>query len=89
MEAKFKEILNKYAKRHSVAGRWPEWYHPVEPEDSESIQAPKKFTLEQPHPTTKQQDAWWKDQIEPLGPVGLLIEAAVWNGLVIDQELRV
>ena len=59
MEAKFKEILNKYAKRHSVAGRWPEWYHPVEPEDSEGIQAPTKFPLEQPHPTTKQQDAGW------------------------------
>ncbi len=89
MEAKFKEILYKYAKKHSVGDRWPDWYHHVVQVDAEGIQAPRRFPLEQPHPTTNQHEAGWKDQIEPMGPIGLLIEAAVRNGLLIDQELRI
>ena len=88
MEAKFKDILYKYAQRHKVDGRWPKWFQPTEQGEPKVIQTPKVFPMEQPHPTTKQHEAGWKDQIEPLGPVGLLIEAAVWNGLVIDQEMR-
>ena len=89
MEGKFKEILQKYATKHRVGSKWPDWYHPGEQEGSEGMQVPTQFPLEQPHPTTKQHDAGWSDQIEPLGPIGLLIEAAVWNGLVIDQKLRI
>ena len=45
------------------------------------------YPLEQPHPTTKQHDTEWKDEIEAMGPVGLLIEAATWSGLKLDADL--
>ena len=33
-------------------------------------------------------DPDWNAQIEPYGPIGLLIEASVWNGVVIDDKVR-
>ena len=46
------------------------------------------YPLGQPHPATRAHDEDWKGSIEAVGPVGLLIEAAVWHGMVIDQHLR-
>ena len=45
--------------------------------------------MPQPHPTTKEYDADWDREIQAEGPIGLLIEAIVWNGLVIDKEMRI
>ena len=43
----------------------------------------------QPHPSTKEHDVDWNKEIQPRGPVGLLIESLVWHGLAIDQDLRI
>ena len=88
MEAKVKELLLMYATRHSNDDKWPLWFQPGHASEPSTILRPKVFPCEQPHPTTKQHDRGWNDQIDPVGPVGLLVEAAVWNGLVIDCDLR-
>ena len=41
------------------------------------------------HPATREVDNNWQDNISAFGPIGLLIESVVWNGLVPDQHLRV
>ena len=43
--------------------------------------------MPQAHPTTKNFDKNWDDDIKAVGPIGLLIESLVWNGLVIDHHL--
>ena len=47
---------------------------------------PDRYPLPQAHPTTKNFDNNWDDDIKAVGPIGLLIESLVWNGLVIDQH---
>ena len=47
------------------------------------------YPNEQPHPSTNDYDTDWNDEIDPIGPVGLLIESIVWHGRKIDDELRI
>ena len=44
---------------------------------------------EQPHPSTQEYDKHWNKSIAPLGPTGLLIEAALLHGIAIDDQLVV
>ena len=61
----------------------------MHPKDENGIQRPTSYPNEQPHPSTNQHHPDWRKGMQPLGPLGLLIEMIIWNGLVIDQELRV
>ena len=85
-EAKFKTTLKKYAVKHKEAeGEWPCWYYPNEEEAAGKIFV---FPPEQPHPSTKEHDQHWNRSIVPVGPIGLLIEAALWHGMAIDDKLN-
>ena len=53
------------------------------------MERPLAYPIEQPHPTTKDFDPNRNAAIKPMGPIGLLIETVVWNGLVLDQNLRI
>ena len=44
---------------------------------------------EQPHPSTQEYDRQWNKSIAPVGPMGLLIEAALWHGMGIDDQLTI
>jgi len=84
-EEKFKRTIKKYAAIHKdQQGRWPRWYMPNDSEDTGETFA---WPSEQPHPSTQEYDKHWNKCICPLGPTGLLIEAALWHGLVIDDQL--
>ena len=82
---RYKQLLRKYAEKQKEGDQWPSWYPPDESNDHR----PTKYPKAQPHPTTKDYDADWKGSLDPKGPIGLLIEALVWNGLVIDQNLNI
>ena len=84
-EEQFKETLLKYAIKHKQGEQWPKWYHDNGKEEG---QPPSKYPIPQPHPTTKDYDTNWDKEIDPQGPVGLLIESVVWSGLVIDKDLK-
>ena len=47
------------------------------------------FPMEQPHPMTNEYSSDWDLEIDPMGPVGLLIDVVVWNGLAIDKHFTV
>ena len=81
---KFKAILQKYATidKHKC----PKWYYHCQNGDYDP---PITYPRIQPHPATKQHEANWSDEIQAEGPIGLLIEAVVWNGLVIDSDLKI
>ena len=85
-EARIKRTLLKYAHKHKQDSRWPSWFHDTD--DTVEPKPPTVFPDVQAHPTTKDYDVNWDHEIDPQGPVGLLIEAAVWNGLAIDRKLR-
>ena len=82
---KYERMMAKYAENHTVNGKIPDWYHPI---GNDSDEKPKRYPNEQPHPTTKDHDPKWADQIQAEGPVGLLIESAAWHGVAIDGRLR-
>ena len=85
-EAKFKRTLKKYAVKHKEAkGEWPCWYYP---DEEEAAGKTFVFPPEQPHPSTKEHDQHWSRSIVPVGPIGLLIEAALWHGMAIDDRLN-
>ena len=44
---------------------------------------------EQPHPSTNEHDENWDEDISSTGPTGLLIESILWNGMQIDNQLRI
>lgn len=46
------------------------------------------YPNEQPHHSTNDHDGNWDDEICSVGPIGLLIESILWNGMQIDDELR-
>ena len=33
-------------------------------------------------------DPMWDNEVKALGPIGLMIESAVWTGITIDAHLR-
>ena len=39
-------------------------------------------------PSTKDFQPDWNKDIEPLGPIGLLIESVVWHGMAVDGDLK-
>ena len=85
-EEKFKRTLKKYAEKHKdQQGRWPKWYVP---KDAETEGEPYAWPPEQPHPSTQDYDRQWSMSIAPLGPTGLLIEAVLWHGMAIDDQLN-
>ena len=81
-----KKQIWKYAELNKDSNGWPKWFQPNEGKD---YSRPTKYPCEQPHPSTKDHDSNWRAQIKPMGPVGLLIESIIWNGLVIDGEMRI
>ena len=85
MADKFKGMILKYAETHKANGKCPSCFHPEEDKQGDR-KRPMAYPLEQSHPTTKQHDTEWKDEIEAMGPVGLLIEAAIWSGLKLDVD---
>lgn len=84
-EGRFKQTLLKYATKHKKGDQWPKWFYDV---DRNHPKHNNTDPLEQPHPTTKEYAADWAHEIAPLGPVGLLIEAMIWNGLAIDKDFQ-
>ena len=82
----YKGMIRRYAEKQMVDQEWPAWFQPAEPGQ---LIAPKKFPAAQPHPTTKDFDPSWNDSIKPLGPIGLIIDSLVSNGLVIDEHMRI
>ena len=89
MEKKYKGMLRKYADRHKRGEVWPSWYQAIDINDPVENQRPSRYPAEQPHPSTNQHDPEWRKGLQALGPMGLVIESNIWNGLVIDQELRI
>ena len=85
-EARFKKLLKTYAEKHKRGEQWPKWYRDSSGNDDGNTQT---YPDEQPHPSTNDYDADWNNDIEPIGPVGLLIESIVWHGLKIDDELQI
>ena len=77
------DLIIKYAEQHKEGTSWPKWFHHRE-EGGEA--RPVRYPLPQAHTTTKKFDNNWDDDIKAVGPIGLLIESLVWNGLVIDQH---
>ena len=57
------------------------------PREQEAGGEPYAWPPEQPHPSTQEYDQRWNKSIAPLGPIGLLIEAALWHGMAIDDQL--
>ena len=85
-EQRFKDTLLKYAARHKKGDEWPKWYYDIE---QDITKHPNTYPTEQPYPTTKDFDNDWDLEIDPMGPVGLLIESVIWNGLVIDKNFTI
>ena len=80
----FKAMLGKYAAKNK--DQWPKWCYQYNPENHHP---PTTFPGVQPHPATKAHEPNWSDEIQAKGPIGLLIEAVLWNGLVIDNDLKI
>ena len=82
-EKRMKQILTKYATRHKIGSNWPKWYHDM------STEEPSTYPVPQPHPNTHDHANDWDVEIDDVGPVGLFIESAVWNGLKVDSDFNV
>ena len=79
-EDRFKKMLLKYASKSRRNGKWPSWYHDTDEHT---------YAYPQPHPSTKDHKMDWNKDIEPVGPIGLLIESVAWHGMAIDGDLRI
>ena len=75
---RIKSLLRDYATKHKKNGTWPKWYRHENPSEATEDET---FPNEQPHPSTKEYEKGWSDQIMPLGPIGLMIESIVWHGI--------
>ena len=73
-------------KTHKRGKQWPKWYRGSDVDCNGNDQP---YPNEQPHPSTNDYDTDWNDEIDPIGPVGLLIESIVWHGMKIDDDLRI
>ena len=84
--AKFQNILGTYANTHKKGNQWPEWYmdNTCDP-NGMSVSYPN----EQPHPSSNEYDVDWNKEVDPVGPIGLLIESVVWHGMKIDDDLKI
>ena len=80
----------KYANKHKQRQKWPTWFFQPTNEESGGYanhdptaevhmqkQRPSRYPIEQPHPSTKEHDPDWDREIQPLVPIGLLIESLV------------
>lgn len=85
-EDKFRNILKTYAERHRRGMQWPKWYREASTENNGNSQ---QFPSEQPHPSTNDYNTDWNHEIDPIGPVGLLIESIVWHDTKIDDDLQI
>ena len=83
---RFKNVLRTYATKQKKNGRWPSWYRDNEQDGEEHDET---YPDEQPHPSTHEHDENWDDDICSVGPIGLLIESVLWNGMKIDAELKI
>ena len=50
---------------------------------------PTIFPAHHPHPFTKTHASNRGEEIEAMGPIGLLIAALNWNGLASDKDFKV
>ena len=50
VEARFKNILMKYVRKHTNEDEWPKWFHDI---DSGKAKLPSTYPVPQPHPSTK------------------------------------
>ena len=89
IEARYKDMLRRYADKHMKEQEWPKRYQQINDEANSKEDRPSTFQLEQPHPSTNQHQADWRKDLEPYGPVGLLVESIIWHGMVIDQHMRI
>ena len=85
-EQKSNDTLMKYANKQKRNGQWPEWYHQLQ--EGQMVH-PTRFPAGQPHPSTKAYQAEWNNEIKAMGPIRLVIEAVVWNGLAIDNNFKI
>ena len=86
---RYKDMIKRYADNHAKGQEWPRWYQQTCKEDNTTEGRPSSFPIEQPHPSTNQHQTDWRKDIEPYGPVGLLVESIIWHGMVIDQHMRI
>ena len=84
-EVRFKASLMKYARRHAKGEEWPNWFYDTEAEEPKQSSS---YPAGQPHPSTNEHTCDWDQDIDPMGPVGLLVESVVWNGLAIDKNFQ-
>ena len=85
-EELFRNIITMYAGKHGSGESWPQWY---QHQEEGSCAKATRYPIPQPHPTTKHHDDQWDSEIDAYGPIGLMIQAIIWNGLVIDSQFRV
>ena len=86
LKERFEKIIDIYANKNKKGTSWPQWYHHVQ---SEEDARPTAYPAGQPHPTTKEHEKDWNEEIDPQGPICLLIEALTWNGMKLDKRLRI
>ena len=84
-EARFQKLLRLYAEKHKRGKQSPRLYRES---DVDSNGNDQPYPNEQPHPSTNDYDTDCNDEIDPIGPVDLLIESIVWYGMKVDDELR-
>ena len=80
----FKTMMCKYAPR--CKNQQPKWYRL---DLGTRRRAPTRFLDLQPHPSTNAHAPNWDDETQAMGSVGLLIAAITWDGLVIDNDLKI
>jgi len=70
METRYKDMLRRYADKHMKGQEWPKWYQQTNDEANSKEGRPSIYPVEQPHPSTDQHQADWREDLEPYGPVG-------------------
>ena len=85
-EARFKENLMSYARKHRANGKWPAWFHD---QGEASEDDDHDYPPPQPHPSTKEHRKDWDSQIQAQGPIGLFIESLLWHGMAVDRNFRI
>ena len=83
---RFRKTILRYATDNKEGDEWPKWYHHC---GEERNKRPDVYPPPLPHPTTKDYSRNWDDNIDPQGPIGLLVESLVWSGLVIDDNFNI
>ena len=81
----FRRTLTIYATKHRRNGRWPKCFRS---EDDDALRWQQVYPDEQPHPSIAEFEKNWDDDISTMGPIGLLIESAIWHGINIDSNFK-